>query len=135
MTEKQLHKQICDYIHLQYPKVIFNTDMSGLKLSIGEAVRAKKLRSSNGFPDIQILETREINGCVMFEGQLCKAFHFCGLFLEIKIASPFKKNNTVFSKYKHQDEMHKELRKRGYLAVFVWSFEMAKEIIDKYLKS
>ena len=58
MKEDKLHKSICDYIKLQYPKVIFNTDLSGIKLSIGMAKKVKGLRSSNSFPDITIYEPR-----------------------------------------------------------------------------
>ena len=125
MTEKQLHKQICNYLHLQYPKVIFTTDASGLRMSIGEAVRVKKLRSSNNFPDIMIFETVKDY----------YNYSFCGLFLEIKIKSPYKKNSTeILAVHKNQNEFHKQLRKRGYIALFVWTFEMAKQTIDKYLK-
>ena len=127
MTEKQLHKQICDYIKLQYPKVIFNTDLSGLKLTVGQASQVAKLRSSSGFPDIQILEPRTYRDDVVE--------NYYGLFLEVKKETPFKKDRSL-KKNKHlekQANFHKELNKRGYLATFVWSFEMAKDLIDFYL--
>lgn len=120
MTEAQLHKQICTYIKLQYPKAIFNTDLSGFKMTIGQTVQASKLRSSSKFPDIQIFETGKANG----------------LFLEVKKTTPYLKKGTL-SKNKHiqeQSEMHKKLRRRGYFVFFVWTFQDAKEIIDNYLK-
>jgi hypothetical protein len=120
LTEKQLHKQICDYIKLQYPKVLFNTDMSGIKLTIGQAIQAKKLRSGNGFPDIIIYESNK---------------NFNALFLEVKKETPFKKDGNL-KKSKHleeQDDIHLKLWEKGYKASFVWSFDMAKEIIDNYL--
>jgi len=123
MTEKQLHKQICDYLHLQYPKILFNTDMGGLKLTIGQAVQAKKLRSQNGFPDIVIYEK-------------CKTDIFSALFLEVKKETPFKKNG-VLKKNAHlleQKKLHEKLRARGFSVYFVWTFEQAKNIIDNYLK-
>ena len=135
MTEEQLHKQICEYIKLQYPNVIFNTDMSGIPLSMSQRIKAKKLRSSNGFPDIQILESNN---------------DYFGLFLEVKKETPYKKNkelkkststekvNGVKVRYDHlqrQNDMHVKLRKRGYAASFVWTFEMAKGIIDEYLNN
>ena len=77
ITEKQLHLQICTYLKLQYPKIIFATDGSGLRVSIGEAKRLKKLRSSNGIPDIIIFRPSKSHN---------------GLFLEVKAKSPFKKD-------------------------------------------
>ena len=135
MTEKQLHKSICDYIKLQYPKVLFNTDMSGIKLTMGQAIQAKKLRSDDGYPDIVIYEI----GLGMYHS----------LFLEIKKETPYKKDGTLkkMIRYEHiggikvpydhlerQNQMHIKLRKRAFKAEFVWSLDMAKEIIDDYLK-
>lgn len=137
MTEKQLHKQICDYLKLQYPKVLFNTDMSGIKLTIGQATQAKKLRSDNGFPDIIIYEPRLIDN------------YSSGLFLEVKKETPYKKDGELkkmvryehinglkvpYDHLKQQNEMHIKLRKRGFKCEFVWFLDMAKEMIDNYLK-
>lgn len=137
MTEAQLHKQICDYLH--YKNVIFNTDMSGMKLTQGQAVKASKLRSSSGFPDIQILEPRIYgSGQIEFEdGQknTIPVFHFCGLFIEVKKETPYKKDGNL-KKNEHlekQNEFHKVLRKKGYMVQFVWSLDQAKKIIDNYL--
>lgn len=120
MTEKQLHKQICDYIKWQYPDVIFNTDMSGIKLTMGQAAQAKHLRSSRGFPDIVIYEPRGI-------------YH--GLFLEVKRETPFTKYGKLKSN-KHLEEQFKmlgKLYKKGYCCYFVWDFDRAKKHIDEYL--
>jgi len=121
MTEKQLHKSICDFIKYQYPKIIFNTDASGLKLTIGQSVQIKKLRSSNGFPDIVIYEQSQ---------------GYWALFLEVKIETPFKKDGKLKSN-KHleeQNEMHKKLRLKGYKVEFVWTFDNAVKLIRDYLK-
>ena len=120
MTEASIHKQICKYISLKYPEAIFNTDLSGIKLTMGQAVKVKKLRSSNSMPDIVIYEPR---------GQ------YCGLFIEVKRVTPYTKVGGL-RKNEHleaQENMLIKLTKRGYKAKFVWTFEMAKEIIDKYL--
>ena len=125
LSEKELHKQICNYIKLQYPNVLFNTDMSGLKLTLGQAVQAKKLRSCNGFPDIVIYEHR------------LHDTYYGALFLEVKKESPYKKDSNELKKSEHveiQDKLHIDLRLKGYYVEFVWTFEMAKNIIDKYLK-
>lgn len=120
MTEKQLHKQICTYIKLQYPNVIFNTDLAGLRMTYGQAKDVKHLRSSNSFPDLIIYENNWLHSA---------------LFLEIKKETPYKKDGSL-KKNEHlqaQNKMLSELRKRGYQALFVWSFEAAKKIIDEYL--
>jgi len=121
MKEEQLHKQICDYIKLRYPKVLFNTDMSGMKLTMGQAKKAKGLRSSNGFPDISIYHPVGM---------------WYGLFLEVKKATPFKLNGEL-KKNDHLEEQYEMLLKLnslGYFASFTWSFNHAKEIIDRYMK-
>jgi hypothetical protein len=69
LTEAQEHSMICKWLKTNHPKVMFNTDMSGVKLSVGMAVKAKTLRSHNGFPDLFIIEPR--NG-------------YNGLFIELK---------------------------------------------------
>ncbi len=158
ISEEQLHEQICIYIASQYPNVIFNTDLSGIKLSDGQKSKIKPLRSGRGFPDIMILET-----ALYGSGELettdkqkhrVNVFHFCGLYLEVKRETPYKKDNTLkkqktyiykkirgrkikIGEYDHlqeQNEIHKRLRKRGYMALFVWDFEQAKRVIDDYLK-
>lgn len=118
MTEEQLHRQICTYLKLK--GVLFNTDLSGIKMSIGQARKIKNLRSSRGFPDIVIYEPK--NG-----------YH--GLFLEVKKNIPFKKNGELKSDKHLQEQMDMigELESRGYKAYFVWDFDQAKKIIDTYL--
>ena len=122
MTEKQLHKQICDYIKLQYPDVLFNTDMSGIKLTIGQAMQAAKLRSSRAFPDIVIYEPNDI---------------YYGLFLEVKRDIPFKLDGFLkkCDHLKEQIDMITILINKGYYASFVWAFDYAKEIIDAYMNN
>jgi hypothetical protein len=122
LSEKQIHKQITDFIKLQYPKVIFNTDSSGLKLTIGQATQMKKLRSSNGFPDITIYEPTK---------------KYSGLFLEVKKETPFKKDGYL-KKDKHlqeQREMHIKLSERGYFVKFVWTLDQAKTILSDYFRT
>lgn len=123
MKEKSLHKSVCDYLRLQYPKVMFNSDMAGaMKLTIGQAVQIKQLRSNRGFPDIVIYEAR--NG-------------FNGLFLELKREGEkiFRQNgNFVSDHVAEQNDCMNELMKRGYLCYFSVGFDEAKKLIDNYLK-
>ena len=58
LKEESLHLAVCNYIRMQYPNVLFNSDMSGVKLTMGQAIKAKRLRSCKGFPDLVIYEPR-----------------------------------------------------------------------------
>ena len=58
MKEENLHLAVCNYIRMQYPDVLFNSGMSGVKLTMGQAIKAKRLRSCKGFPDLVIYEPR-----------------------------------------------------------------------------
>lgn len=120
MKEEQLHKQICEYIKLQYPKEIFNTDASGLRLSIGMAKKMKHLRSCRGIPDIVLYYSK--NG-------------YQSLFLEVKKETPFKKNGDLKkSEHLHeQRDVMQRLTAKGFRCSFVWTFKQAKELIDKHI--
>ena len=120
MSEKSEHRQICRYLRIQHPDVIFNTDLSGIKLNQGQAIAVKELRSSNGFPDITILEARK---------------GFNGLFIELKRTGEviYKKDGTPKTDHlKQQELMISNLKKRGYEACFCIGFEEAKNKIDWY---
>ena len=123
MTEKTLHKQVCQYLRLQYPNVLFNSDLAGsMKLTIGQAVQLKTLRSNRGFPDIAIYEPR--NG-----------YH--GLFIELKKEGEklYKKiGDPVDDHIKEQLYCLLKLKSKGYQTAFAIGFDQAKFIIDEYLK-
>lgn len=117
-----LHQQVCDYLKLRYPSVVFVSDFAaGIKLPIWLASRQKRLKSSRAYPDLFIAEPR--NGK-----------H--GLYLELKAANIYLKDGSI-SKERHineQNEMLALLRKKGYAAEFAVGFEAARATIDGYLK-
>lgn len=120
--EENLQIVVCNYIRAQYPKVLFNSDLSGIKLTMGQAVKAKKLRSSKGFPDLVIYEPRG---------------NYHALFLELKREGEKilnKKGDLKTDHLKEQDEVISKLCVKGYLACFAIGFDEAKRIIDMYLK-
>ena len=123
MSERTLHRAVCDYIRLQYPDVIFNTDLSGAtKLTVGQAVALKSLRSGRGFPDIVIYEARN---------------DYHGLFLELKQEGTRLYNKKFVGATPHikeQIQMLEKLNDKGYAACFAVGFDEAKTIIDNYLK-
>lgn len=123
MTEEHIHRRVCRYLKLQYPKVMFSTDLSGIKLPIGLAKKIKNLKSHRGYPDLMIFEPR-------------KGFH--GLFIELKDydSPPYKKNGELRKNphLQEQAEIIRMLKKRNYQAHFATGDEQAMDIIDKYLK-
>jgi len=121
MSESHLQSQVCQWLRIQYPDVIFTSEASGQRLTIGQAKKAKTLRSGNGLPDLIILEPRGI-------------FH--GLMLELKVKSPYKKNGELLAD-PHLDEQLKTLLRlmnKGYFSRFAIGFEMAKKYIELYMK-
>lgn len=155
MTKEEIiHKAICERIKLQYPNLLFNTDLSGINLTQGQARKVKKLRSNKGWPDIFIAEPRGwFNVDVDENHKNVRAFLFAGLYLEVKHETPWRKDGTLkkqlvyeyktiagkkvaVNSYNHlqmQYDFHKELAKKGYYAVFVWSVDMAMDVIKEYM--
>ena len=124
--EERVQVQISKYVKLQYPGVIFNSDIaSGMKLPIWVAAAAKAQRSERGQPDMVFLEPRG---------------GYCGLCLEIKRdeAQVFKKNGEMKSgksaaHIHEQNAILERLREKGYKAEFGLGFEGSKKIIDEYM--
>ena len=122
MSEYTQHKSVADYLKLQYPNVIFTSDSSGIRLTIGSAVKMLALKSRNKIPDLLILEPRG---------------GFAGLIIEMKDVnkSPFKKDGELKAD-KHlieQADTLKKLNKKGYSAVFAVGFDEAVIIINNYM--
>ena len=121
LKEENLHLAVCNYLRMQYPDVLFNSDMSGVKLTMGQAIKAKRLRSCKGFPDLVIYEPRG---------------NFKALFLELKREGEvlLKKNGDFKSEHlKEQAEVMQKLIEKGYYCVFAIGFDNAKYWIDIYL--
>jgi hypothetical protein len=123
--EFDLQVAVCRYLSYQYPDVQFLSDtIASLKLTAMQASRNKKIQK-NGFscPDLLILERRN---------------KFGGLFIELKLQTPFKKDGNIKAStndhLKRQLETIELLNKKGYKSCFSWGFDMTKEIIDDYLK-
>lgn len=121
--EFELQKQIAQYLRLQYPKVMFLSDVkAAVKLTIPQAVRLKSVQANNDFacPDLMIFARR---------------WNYGGLFLELKAKSPYLKSGLLSSDahIQRQAQTLAALEREGYIAWFEWSFDHAKELIDSYL--
>lgn len=121
--EYATHKAVANYLKLQHPKVIFTSDSSGIRLSIGNAKKMIALKANYKIPDLLILNPS-------------KQYH--GLIIEIK--RPGEKiylKNGELSNNKHlqaQNETLKMLEYIGYKAVFGVGFDECKKIIDEYFE-
>lgn len=130
--EESLQKQVCSYLRLQYPNVIFRSDFaSGMKLSQYQAVQHKRLQSSRSWPDLFIYEPMQHGDKL-----------YCGLAIELK-----KEGTSVILKIgerkgklstdphiQEQALMLKALNKKGYYANFAVGYDEAIKIIDWYMK-
>jgi len=120
--EYDLQVAVCEYLNLQYPKLMYTSDtIASIKLTPQQASRNKKIQK-DGFkmPDVLIFEPRS-------------KFH--GLFIELKVDSPWKKDGTL-KKNEHLEGQWKtilDLVSKGYYADFATGFDEAKEKIDWYM--
>lgn len=125
MSEKQMHMQVCKYLDLQYPDVIYLSDPSGMRVTPGlimeiKAKRCKKYK----IPDLIILHP---------------SGHYKGMCIEIKkdLSQIVTKNGTM-RKDKHLLEQLRTLQRLqilGYAAIFAAGFDHAKQAIDLYFKT
>lgn len=121
-SESTLHEMVCDYLRLRYPYVIFLTDSAaGMKLTMGQAIKRKRLNSSRALPDIFIAHPVSV-------------YH--GLWLELKREGTviYKKDGSLRSDehLREQAIMMNKLELLGYEAQFAVGFEQARIAIDDY---
>jgi hypothetical protein len=122
--EYYLQVAVCDWLNLKYPTLLFMSDtVASLKLTMGQATRNKKIQK-DGFktPDVIIFEPRG-------------KYH--GLFVELKVKSPFKKNGELL-KSDHLEGQQKtinDLNERGYYATLATGFDETVGIINNYMNN
>lgn len=121
--EYELQKQVCAYLKTHYSDVLFMSDtIASVKLTAAQGARNKAIQK-DGFktPDLIIFEPNK---------------YYRGLFIELKVESPFKKDGTL-KKNAHLEAQQKsinDLNDKGYFALFSWGFDMTKRFIDDYMK-
>ncbi len=120
--EYELQKQVCQYLELQYPDVLFVSTGIPFNLRPQQGARIKAI-NKGGFkcPDLVILEARH---------------GWKGLAVELKAKTIFKKDGSLL-KNGHVEAQEKSifgLVDKGYFAQFAIGFEQAKQAIDWYLK-
>jgi hypothetical protein len=124
--EYHLQKAVCQYLNYQYPNVFYLSDtVASLSLTPAQQSRNKAIQKT-GFhcPDLLILEPNSV---------------YKGLFIELKITTPYKLNGEIKASQndhlKNQLETILKLNEKGYKSFFAWDFQTIKKEIDKYLKT
>lgn len=128
MTESQIQEMVADYLRLHLPDLLFHSDFgSGVKLTMGQAVRQKRLNGGRrAWPDLFIAQPI---------GAGCNAKH--GLFIELKKdGTRLKKKNGEWASdhIAEQAKVLSELRAYGYEAQFAVGYDEAVAIIENYLR-
>jgi hypothetical protein len=122
-SEWSIQLQFCKWIKLQYPNVIFRSDIQSAGKLSGQMQNIKQILDPfKGFPDVQVYH---------------KSGNYIGLFLELKRldSGTFLKDGSL-STQKHvqeQAEMHNYLRLLGYKVEIAEGFEEAKRKFEEYL--
>jgi hypothetical protein len=119
--EYQLYRDVAAYLRLQYPKVMYHFDLTGLNLSKAQAGQMKAIQHSSGYPDLFICEPRG---------------DYHGLFIELKAEGTriWKADKTPASDHiAEQMDRLNDLTDRGYDCYIIAGFEYVKQVIDEYL--
>ena len=120
--EEKLQLMVCEFLSMQYPKILFNSDLSGQYTNKITAVKNKKLRSGRGYPDLFIIQKNK---------------YYSGLYIEFKKESPFRLDGKLKTDkhLKEQVNYHKKLRNQGFKVEFIWTFDDAIKLIKDYMKN
>ena len=110
-SEYEIQKRLTEYIDTEHPNVLWCASVGGARTSINEAKRMKATGYKRGFPDVFVYEPRG-------------PFH--GLAIELKKDSGGRVSPS-------QIEWRQALELRGYHATIGKGFDMAVDILEKYL--
>lgn len=121
MSEAIEQEILCNYIRTNYPGIVFLSDASGIKMTMGQAVKWSKLKSHRGIPDLIIL---------------CPRNGWHGLMIELKRTGEkiYKKDGTLKTTHLNEQwEVLSILEYHGYIARFCIGFEEARDLLNKYM--
>jgi hypothetical protein len=124
MFESDLHANVCNYLRLMWPGVVFWSDGSGNNLSPVQAARNTALRSSRGIPDLLILAKRGPYGA-------------CALELKTEKNTPYLKSGKLSTDahVQEQAEVLQALMNVGYFATFGVGFDDCVAKIEWYFSN
>lgn len=123
-SEENVQKFLVMYLDISYKDWIYQMNyLSGAKLPIGLASKAKTLGHRKSIPDVMIFEPRG---------------EYHGLFIELKreCTRIRKSDDSGFANehIERQAAMLDRLTKKGYKAVFGCGIDEAMEIVNEYAK-
>ena len=121
-TEAEVQAQVCRYLKLQYPNVIFASDLSGVRLPYGLANKVAPLKSGRAMPDMTIYKKKYGYGALAIELKRPGARVFYA-----------KTHKPADDHIAEQIAVLELLREEGYCAEMVRGFDNAKFLIDWYL--
>lgn len=123
-TEEQEQAELCKWLKLKYPNVLYTVDLGGIKLNQNQKC-IMSTRARKGHPDL-----------ILQEWFLDK---YCGLAIEFKRTGEVVSNKDgSLRKSDHllrQLEYLIALKERYYIAGFVVGLEPAKKVISAYLSA
>lgn len=119
-SERSIHKQLCEYVRIQYPKIRFYSSLDGEDMPAHQREAARLLMHSTGFPDFLLF----------YKGSLAIEIkrHRTDLYMS---SGKLKKTAHI----KEQIGWLKYLKDNGWNATFACGFEECKSIIDTYIAS
>ena len=121
--EKQIAAEFAQHLKIFHGTLLWRFDLQAdIKLTIGQAKRAKSLQGNPGYPDFFLAEANS-------------TYH--GLYIELKKSKSevFKQDGT-YKTGKHllqQIVMKKRVENRGYKHEWAWSTEDAIQKLNNYL--
>ena len=111
MSEYQEQCSLVEWFRVRYPDRIINADMGGVRLTMGNAIKAKRAGHLKGYPDLFIA--------------VAKGGYY-GLFIEMKTKKGKASNE--------QEEIIKKLNQEGYYAIICYGFDNAMKTINDYMR-
>lgn len=108
--ETKIQMELVNWLQTNHPAVLFTSTLGGIKTTIGQAVKLKRLGYRKGFPDLLIFEPRS---------------QWHGLFIELKTTSGVV---SIFQK-----DILSQLVKRYYMAQTCRGYIEAQDLIIRYL--
>lgn len=121
-SEDDMQDQVCAYLKMAYPKLMYRVDMAASKKTMGQAMRFKRQQKHRGWPDIELYEARG---------------GFFGMLIESKKEDVmiYQANGQFATDHiREQAEVLAMLIDRGYNAKFAKGFWGVKSEIDEYMK-
>lgn len=120
VKEKDLQIAVAKYMALQYPKILWCHIPNGFYGGMKQGMAMKRQGLRPGMPDVMIFEP----AWEYFKSHT-ESSHYYGLAVELKV----NKGRLQES----QKIVLKQLEEAGWKTEVCYSFDEAKEIIDKYL--